>query len=219
LYYLQSRYYSPEWKRFLNADAYFDTGAGVLGTNMYCYANNDPINYADPSGKVPSSIKRFFEWALGWELFPQEERFVDENPSAAISILYLAYKAQMATSVLYSRIDGSVGNAFQHAYWSALMAYYLGVDTAIRFSAAHEGLDPSAYGKISVTKTGGRVTAVKGPYDKNTNMDLYNNAVGIVIGGLTRSLYGSSLTDANSSSILMSTINQAIKIGGLYWYK
>lgn len=39
---------------FLNGDAssdqYVDTGTGVLGTNMYAYCENDPINYSDPEG-------------------------------------------------------------------------------------------------------------------------------------------------------------------------
>ena len=33
LYYLQSRYYNPEWGRFINADAYVSTDVGLLGTN------------------------------------------------------------------------------------------------------------------------------------------------------------------------------------------
>ena len=48
MYYLQSRYYVPEWGRFLNADLYVDTGTGILGTNMYAYCENDPVNYIDP---------------------------------------------------------------------------------------------------------------------------------------------------------------------------
>lgn len=50
MYYLQSRYYVPEWGRFLNADIYIDTGTGILGTNMFAYCENDPVNYIDPSG-------------------------------------------------------------------------------------------------------------------------------------------------------------------------
>ena len=53
LYYLQSRYYNPEWGRFLNADGYVSTGAGMLGYNMFVYANNNPIMFSDPTGEFP----------------------------------------------------------------------------------------------------------------------------------------------------------------------
>ena len=53
LYYLQSRYYNPEWGRFLNADGYVSTGSGLLGQNMFAYANNNPIMFLDPTGEFP----------------------------------------------------------------------------------------------------------------------------------------------------------------------
>ena len=51
LYYLNARYYSPEWRRFISPDdtAYLAPDS-VNGLNLYCYCNNDPVNYADPSG-------------------------------------------------------------------------------------------------------------------------------------------------------------------------
>ena len=51
LYYLNARYYSPEWRRFISPDdtTYLDPDS-VNGLNLYCYCNNDPVNYADPSG-------------------------------------------------------------------------------------------------------------------------------------------------------------------------
>lgn len=50
MYYLQSRYYNPEWGRFINADALVSTGQGLLGNNMFAYCNNNPVNSYDPSG-------------------------------------------------------------------------------------------------------------------------------------------------------------------------
>ena len=50
LYYLQSRYYDPATRRFVNADAYASTGQGILGINMFAYCNNDPENSIDPYG-------------------------------------------------------------------------------------------------------------------------------------------------------------------------
>jgi RHS repeat-associated protein len=53
LYYLQSRYYSPSWGRFLNADT-----AEILTAkqselfvgNLFAYCGNDPVNFVDPMG-------------------------------------------------------------------------------------------------------------------------------------------------------------------------
>ena len=51
LYYLNSRYYNPEWGRFISADAFADTGQGVIATNMYAYCGNNPVNRKDPAGQ------------------------------------------------------------------------------------------------------------------------------------------------------------------------
>ena len=49
-YYLQSRYYDPEVKRFINADGLISTGTGVMGYNMFAYCDNNPVNCSDPTG-------------------------------------------------------------------------------------------------------------------------------------------------------------------------
>ena len=51
LYYLQSRYYSPEVGRFINADSYASTGQRLLGNNMFAYCLNNPVNFCDPTGE------------------------------------------------------------------------------------------------------------------------------------------------------------------------
>ena len=50
-YYLQSRYYNPEWGRFLNADGYVNANGDIIGYNMYAYCSNNPIMGTDPSGE------------------------------------------------------------------------------------------------------------------------------------------------------------------------
>ena len=45
MYYCQSRYYSPQFYRFLNADALFIAGDALLGSNMYVYCLNNPVKY------------------------------------------------------------------------------------------------------------------------------------------------------------------------------
>lgn len=51
LYYLNARYYNPEWRRFISPDAaeYIDPET-PNGLNLYAYCYNDPVDYADPSG-------------------------------------------------------------------------------------------------------------------------------------------------------------------------
>lgn len=56
MYYLNSRYYVPEWGRFLNADTYIDTGTGLIGTNMFAYCDNDPVNKIDPMGNWSQEV-------------------------------------------------------------------------------------------------------------------------------------------------------------------
>ena len=50
LYYLQSRYYDPATRRFVNADSYAGTGQGLTGYNMFSYCSNGPIIRSDPGG-------------------------------------------------------------------------------------------------------------------------------------------------------------------------
>ena len=59
LYYLQSRYYNPEWKRFISAD---DTDAleyeELIATNLFSYCHNDSVNMDDSDGKHPFKIDK-----------------------------------------------------------------------------------------------------------------------------------------------------------------
>ena len=59
LYYLNSRYYHPEWKRFINADEILGANQDLNSYNLYAYCSNNPIIQSDPSGHgLWKSIKK-----------------------------------------------------------------------------------------------------------------------------------------------------------------
>lgn len=55
LYYLQSRYYSAEIGRFINADStdYLGATGTVLSFNLFAYCENNPTNEIDYTGTAP----------------------------------------------------------------------------------------------------------------------------------------------------------------------
>ncbi|WLD94435.1 RHS repeat-associated core domain-containing protein [Alkalihalobacillus sp. AL-G] len=59
LYYLNARYYNPEWSRFLNADSYGGEVGELLSHNVFAYCANNPINNVDSSGHWYARIGRY----------------------------------------------------------------------------------------------------------------------------------------------------------------
>ncbi len=50
LYYLRSRYYNPEWGRFISADALLGKTGALLDHNLFAYCGNNPVTHDDPYG-------------------------------------------------------------------------------------------------------------------------------------------------------------------------
>ena len=68
-YYLQSRYYDPANRRFINADNYLSTDIEeTVACNMFAYCLNNPVNYSDYTGGeatiIAIIIGSFFETLL-----------------------------------------------------------------------------------------------------------------------------------------------------------
>ena len=86
LYYLQSRYYNPEWGRFLNADALVATGQGMLGNNMFAYCGNNPANMVDANGCWP--LKLPFDFLERWLNGDGSDVHYGEDSKLAKSLRY-----------------------------------------------------------------------------------------------------------------------------------
>ncbi len=50
LYYLISRYYNPEWKRFISTDDILGSNEDIFAYNLYLYVSNNPITLTDFNG-------------------------------------------------------------------------------------------------------------------------------------------------------------------------
>ena len=113
-YFLNARYYSPEWRRFISPDdtAYLDSES-VNGLNLYCYCNNDPVNYADPSGHSVVALILGITAVLGFGLAVGGVA-TDNNLMTAIGLTMLAMPAlisgigAIATGATYLGIIGGV---------------------------------------------------------------------------------------------------------------
>ncbi len=64
--YCQSRYYVPEWGRWLNTDhpSFLDP-TSISDLNLFAYCAGAPVNYLDPSGQFIMSLWALFAIAFG----------------------------------------------------------------------------------------------------------------------------------------------------------
>ena len=103
LYYLQSRYYNPQWGRFLNADGYVNANGDLIGFNMYAYCGNNPVCFVDVAGDRALPFDELY--------FPGEihlavqKHIIENNPGFAMEI-----------SVLRGRIDLVKNGAVKEIY-------------------------------------------------------------------------------------------------------
>ena len=74
LIYMRARYYSPEMRRFVNADIVAGELSNAITLNRFAYANGNPVSFVDPFGlSVWSWIKDKATKAANWV----EENIVD----------------------------------------------------------------------------------------------------------------------------------------------
>ena len=97
LVYMRARYYSPDMRRFINADIVAGAISNAVTLNRFAYANGNPVSFVDPFGLVAddkdsSSSKSFRE-----KLFD----FLDEGLDA----VGMNVSSQESLSGLFNALD------------------------------------------------------------------------------------------------------------------
>lgn len=116
LYYLQSRYYNPEWGRFLNVDdtnILLATQGENLGANLFAYCSNNPVNNKDPEGmrqtfKPGQSIGAWVGNLIGvlFILAPYlNETFFEVEKNRNLCIVRIHYDYKKSVAFYYATLN------------------------------------------------------------------------------------------------------------------
>ena len=155
--------------------------AGMSGTNTVSQASRAEAQGERPLGNggatIPMSsgdqsqmeeVGYYDDYKKRLDALTPAERELRLRHRAKYDISRVAAVEAVEVTKLYfspeERLDGRVGNAFQHGYWNARMTHYMGAAWAERFANAHENYGPGSI------------------LGKNEKMDLHNNAVGRRVG-------------------------------------
>lgn len=169
-YYLQSRYYDPIVKRFLNADSYGSTGQGFLGYNMFAYCENNPEICTDPSGNRPI-WEQYEGGCVGYTDSESKEHVYSNGPvtltvtSSKITIdAYMKFIGPMDSSKLINGIK---------EYWEGNYSI-AGMNRHLEINI-HEGYNPAGdtitvYSYMSFGRSN---TASKWKGNKTSRIKLY----------------------------------------------
>ena len=101
LYYLNSRYYNPEWGRFISEDDVTGEFGNVLSHNMYLYSFNNPINNNDDEGDWPKWLKNL---AIGAAAIAVGTIVTVATGGAALPFIAAGVKTAVTVGVISSAV-------------------------------------------------------------------------------------------------------------------
>ena len=103
MYYLQSRYYDPVVKRFINADNVMSGVNGSLhGYNLFAYCFNNPVNLTDSSGNWPAWCTAPIPRLIISEIFAKNHKENSDNREKIDTELQDSYTEEEAEDAIES---------------------------------------------------------------------------------------------------------------------
>ena len=170
LYWVSSRYYSPEFCRWLTPDSidYLEP-TSINGLNLYAYCGNDPINNIDPSGHA------WYHWAIG------------------IGVLVLAAAATIVTA---GAAGVGIGAAFAAGFTgTAIGSGAIGVAATISASVFAGAVVGGAVGFLA-----GGITMQNGKLGWNWNNAAVGFLDGVITGAISGGVGGALTKTALSTT-------------------
>lgn len=155
MYYLNSRYYDPQVKRFINADdiSYLGANGDLEAYNLYAYCSNNPVMYSDPSGNLPS-------WAI--KLIVAASIVVAVAAIAAITVATAGTGTAIAAVAVGAAKGAAIGFASGAAMGAASGAISHRVSTGSWEGVGEAALNGMADGALSGAITGAITGGITG---------------------------------------------------------
>ena len=109
LYYLNSRYYNPEWGRFVNADENIGSEDKILSYNNFQYTFNNPINFIDDGGEWPKWIKESIKKvAIGTAIIAVTAVASVATGGAALPVIAAGLKTAVAIGTISAATSATI---------------------------------------------------------------------------------------------------------------
>jgi RHS repeat-associated protein len=183
LYDLRNRFYSPDIGRFLQPDP---IGFDGDPTNLYCYAGNNPVVYADPTG-----LFRGGQFAVGVVTLAS-------GPGAIIGGAALSSTGVGAIAGVPFMLSGVVG--FGYGIGN-IVASFSNLPGAAEFQSSPSSL-PGVGGRIVAGETGQRIVeSVEDSIEFGTAKTAFDKVTGAISLGLDLYEAGSLLTQVSVNPV------------------
>jgi RHS repeat-associated protein len=191
LYFYQARYYHPELGRFLSPDPLVPGAGDPQNLNRYSYANNNPVNFTDPTGHF--SFKKFFKRII--PIIVGVVVAIVAPPLGAPTVGMLAGMSAGATGAI---VNGS--NVLQGALMGGV------------FGALGGALAPGLFGGLGGV-SGAGFWANLGPTLGTAGI------LGAGFGGLQAAMGGTSILEGMAVGALTAAAVAAVVYGGIELYE